>query len=471
MAIDTLSKAYTDMEADRTLTDALWGDTPAMRAAGEAYLPARSGEKDDGGSLNKNYETRLNETTLSNYFKPAINGLSGKVFQKPIQIEEALRSKDDWWNDFDLSDTNINDFALNVFEAGVRHGVSFVLVDAPVEGESSNLAEQKKKNIRPYCTHITADQVIGWRSERINNAEVLTDVRIKESVIEEDDDYNQESIAQIRQITLDESSVIWRVWRKLDKGEWFVYAEGFYSLGYIPLFPFYTGRTGFFEAKTYFTTLAYLNVLHWQSSSYQRNILNVARVPRFGAYGLTEEEAEALNKHGVKNGIFSTNPANEVRVEWVEADGQSIAHGERDLEKLEEQMALRSLDPILKKAPNTEVATIANIESSKANSILQSWAESLQRTLRKAVSAMLEMAGEPNDDPEILVNDEYSVVSNMAERVKELREMRAMGEISHATFLYEVKRIGFFDDDFDIEGEVEAVNDELNLGESERNAA
>lgn len=469
MAIDTPTLAYTQMAVGWNLTDALWGDTPAMRAAGTTYLPARKGELEEGtNKTNQEYNTRLNETTLVNYFSQAIKGLSGKVFQKPIIIGENIKAKADWWNDIDFAGSNIDDFSMCVFEAGVRHGVTYILVDAPSTEGSDNLGEQIKNNERPYLTHVTADQIIGWTTERVNNAITLTEIRIKEAHVVTGEDYEQTVVVKIRKIfknfVVDEDGFktftdgcTWQIIR-LDDGKEIPESEGMFAVDEIPLIPFYTNRTGFMRAETYFTTLAHLNLQHWQSSSYQRNILNVARVPRFSAFGLTEEEAKQYAKHGVSNGVFSTEEKG--RAEWVECEGASIGHGERDLEKTEEQMALLALDPQLKKATGTQLATVANIETSKANSVLQKWAQSLQTTLTKSISVMYEIASETIDSPQLIVNDEYQAIVNIEGRVKELREMKAAGEISRLTFLTELKRIAFYDDDFNIEAEMDLLSQE-----------
>lgn len=482
MSIDTPNIAYSRMATAWALTDALWGDTPAMREARTTYLPARKGEFLEGTSTtNQAYATRLNETTLVNYFRPAVQGLSGKVFQKPIIIGENIKAKLEWWNDVDLAGSNINDFAKEIFEQSIRHGLTYILVDAPdstnpVDEDGNErqktLAEQIRANERPYLTHVRADQVLGWNSERINNVEVLTEVRIKEVIIETDDDYNQSQVTQIRKIYknfnedgTEAQGCTWEIHQQIE-GNWEVVDSGSISLNYIPLVPIYTNKVAYMEAETYFTTLCYLNLQHWQSSSYQRNILNVVRVPRMYGFGFTAEEIEQFEKHGVKQGIFSTQPANEVETGWAEAKGDSIQHGERDLANIEGQMSERALDPIMKKATNTDVATIANLEASKSNSVLQQWAESLQSGLKTAIAIMYEMAGEGVIEPDLKVNDDYKVFTDVDKRSKELREDFGLGVITQRTLLTEKRRMGLYDDDFDVEKEIKNTQNEL-LGAEE----
>jgi len=473
MAINTPNLAYQRMRPAWDLSDALWGDTPAMRAARTAYLPARPGEyEEDGHTTNSSYETRLNETTLVNYFAPAVRGLSGKVFQKPIIIGENISAEQDWWNDIDLAGNNINDFAMQVFESGERRGVSYILVDAPSDSGSTTLADQIAANERPYLTFVDAKQVIGWEEERIDNVQVLTSVRIAEVVIETDDDYEQTPVEQIRKISKnfnedgsEAQGCTWEIYQEVDD-KWEVVEQGQISLDYIPLVPFYTNRTGFMEAETYFTTLCYLNLQHWQSSSYQTQILNTAREPRLLATGFETDEIIAFQSHGVKRGVFSTKP--DAKAEWIECKGASIAHGERDLERLKDEMALLALDPALRKAVNTSMsgtATQAAIEHGKSASVLQQWAESLQRSLQSAIAIMYEMSGKGEIAPELTVNDDFKIVGDVEKVGKLLIELSGMEKLTDESLLKEVKRLGAFDDDFDVLEEVQAIKDQVGLSE------
>lgn len=467
MAINTPSLQYKAMAKSWALPNALWGDTPAMRAAGKTFLPQMPSESDD------DYKTRLAETTLVNYFGTTINNLSGKVFQKPVVVDDSLKDVAAWLEDIDLEDSTISDFGLNVLRAGMRHGLTHILCDSPKFGEFTSLQEQQESGVRPYLVHIPADRLIGWDEVKINGVKTLAGIRITEQVIIDGDDFEQESREQIRHIFLntaideDGNKVltggggyeIWQDTSKNNKANFELVESGEVDMDYIPLVTYYTNRTGLMMGETYFKTLTHINHQHWQSSSYQRNILNVARVPRLFLSGFHEDEIKALQKHGVRNGLMSTKE--EAKAQWVEAKGDAIAAGERDLADAEEKMQMLSLDPVLKPATNTQVATIANIEASKANSVLMQWAESLQGALLKAVNMMRDMAGLEEVEDGLKLHDNFEIIADMENRVKELREMRGAGDITQASFLTEVKRIGFFDESFDVEREVELTSGEL----------
>lgn len=470
MAIDTPDIQYQDMAAKWRLPDALWGDTLAMREAGKEFLPKRGAESDE------DYKIRLNETTLVNYFGTTIKNLSGKIFQKPIVVGEELADQEEWLNNVDLCGSTISDFGHQILKASLRHGLTHVLVDMPKGGEAANLLEQQKQGLRPYLNHISAVDLIGCKHIEVNGVKTLVEIRIRGSLIVNGDDYKQDQVNQIRRIYLntdtDENGEIYLTGgsayelhqeKKSGKDKsWTIVDSGEIDSDSIDLVTYYTNRTGYMMAETYFTNVVHLNHQHWQSSSYQRNILNVARIPRLMLTGFSPEEIQTMHKHGVKDGIMSSNE--NAKGVWLEAKGDSIQHGERDLEDMEEKMTMLSLDPVLKKATSNQIATIANIESSKANSVMMQWAISLQESLIKCVSIMRRRAGLEEVDSGLKLNDSFDIITNITERVKELREIRAAGDMTRAQFLTELKRITFFDDSFDVEVELERLNDEDGLG-------
>ncbi len=62
-------------------------------------------------------------------------------------------------------------------------------------------AEEKATGARPYVTMLNPRQVIGWKSKMVDGKVVLTELRIKEVVIEDGDDFGQTKVEQIRYLT------------------------------------------------------------------------------------------------------------------------------------------------------------------------------------------------------------------------------------------------------------------------------
>lgn len=441
MAINTESKLYQKMVKGWKLPIALYGDTPAMRAAGSDFLPKEP--KED----NEDYQKRLNMTFLSNYYAPAVDGVVAKILEKPILID-GLDDFTDWLSDIDGAGQSIQEFVKDWLTDSLIYGVSYALVDAPDNAGAANLKEQRDLNIRPYVVPISPTQVIGWKFDYNVNKNELVEVRIKEVVLDSDDDYNETEINQIRRIYKSEGAVYWELHREAKKDDWVVYDEGRMSAAYIPLIPLYTNRMGDMQAETPFKTLAWMNLRHWQSSSDQNNILHVARVPRIAGFGFTSEEIDQFAKHGVSRGIFSTQPANEVEAKYIEADGKAIEHGAKDLASLEAKMMALSLDPLMAKSGNV-TATQSAIETAKANSVAQMWSGSAERATVDVLETMLDIAKKQAKFT-ATINSQFEIVHDKSAAAKTLQEWFALDLIDRETVLKEGVELGVLNKDFDV---------------------
>ena len=91
------------------------------------------------------------------------------------------------------------------------------MVDAPKEGEKA----------RPYWVTYKPSDILGFRSEIIDGARVLTQVRLLEKVVEPDGKYGEKNITQVRVLERGR----YEIHRKDDKkGEYKLFEEGEMSL-------------------------------------------------------------------------------------------------------------------------------------------------------------------------------------------------------------------------------------------------
>src|SRR5579859_7262402 len=111
------SAAVTTMGQNWPLVDALLGGTPAMRAAGKAYLPQWPNEGDE------DYKARLASATLFPAFSHTADVLVGKPFSKPVVLsEEAPEQLVEWSEDIDLQGQNLHSFAAGVCHSALSYG-------------------------------------------------------------------------------------------------------------------------------------------------------------------------------------------------------------------------------------------------------------------------------------------------------------------------------------------------------------
>jgi hypothetical protein len=443
---DAMSKAW-------ALPRALMGGTRAMRDAGIKYLPKEPGESREA------YDIRLSRSTLFNAFKRTVGGMTGKVFSRdPVIKDDVPQSIKDWSEDIDLMGRNLATFARDVFADGAQVGISHILVDMPAGEAGKTVAEERLAGRRPYFVHIKAEDLIGWKTETINGKETLSMIRFKEHVTIDDGEYGEKREERIR--------VIWRdrfeTWMENEKKgtedeEWVLVDSGPMSLGEIALATFYAARTGFMMAEPPLEDLADMNVAHWQSSSDQRHILHVARVPiLFGkVLNLTDDKGDKI-EIGPNRMITSSDPQGDLK--YVEHTGAGITAGRDDLKDIEDRMRVMGLEVYMPRSTGDSTATGKAIDTAEQNSVVKAMALSLQDALEQALMFMAKWAKLGDNGGSVAVNVDYvSFSGQQAQEITALMNAWMSGGISRETFWSEMVRRGFLSDDFDPVTEAERI--------------
>lgn len=426
--------------------------TRAMRSAETKYLPKFMAESQ------ANYQNRVNRSVLFNALKSTVAQMTGKIFSKPTVLgSDVPAALSDYAENIDLTGRNLNVFARDVFYDAMQTGVGYILADMPLavqrpDGLPATRADELRAGIRPYLVYIPVENIIGWKSQQIDGVETLTQVRIKECVAVQDGDFAEKEIEQIR--VLRPGS--WEIWRKseLKLNEWALFDEGVTSLDKIPLAPVYLNRTSFMCGAPPLEELADLNCAHWQSSSDQRNILTVARVPILFGTGFGDD---AVLEIGASSLIRNSNPS--AKLQYIEHSGHAIGAGDKDLQNLESQMQACGFQLLVEK-PGGKTATGEIRDSARENSQLASMAASLQDALEHAFGFMAQYMGLGDDaGGSLVVNQEFGVPSGWGD-IAQLLGARVAGEISRDTYWKEMQRRGFLADDFDPESEASRLASE-----------
>ena len=451
-AVDAPCIAWNDMAAHWPLILDLLGGTPAMRAAGKRWLPQERAES------MVQYAARLDRSILYGAFKDTVKRLSGKPFSRPVTLdldaEEEPELLTALMENADLQGRGMTQLARDVYEDGVTYGLGHILIDFPAIGRELTLAEERSMGVRPYMTRISPVDLIGWRHEPGTNGErKLIEIRFRERVVVPDGEFGQKVAYRIRVVRPNE----WQLWQEDDEGDFKLVEQGANTLGIVPLVTFYANRTGDMEALPPLEDLAWLNLAHWQSLSDQRNILRFARVGILFGSGFQEEEVEQGITIGPTQMIASTNP--EARLQYVEHSGAAIQSGERDLEQLEARMETLGLTPFIERTGN-QTATGRVLDESKSQSAVQTWVRDLENALEQAIE--IAAGWQKVELPEYAVNifSDFTITQSRDGDAKLLLAMRAAGEISHATFLNEIKRRGILSDAVDAAEEADALGDE-----------
>lgn len=455
--VSTTSSAYKVMEPRWALSDALLGGTETMRATGKTLLPQHPSES------NTNYNNRLERATLLNVYEDTLNTLSGKPFAEDIGLGDDMPpAVMDICEDVDLQGNAIHAFGRDWFRMAWAKGFAHVLVDQPappatVDAEGNavvrTLDDDRKEGVRPYWVLIRPENVLAAYGRSVNGREVLEHVRIQEETIERVG-YDEVCVKRIRVLEPGR----WELWEEKkgvnNKSEWSMVNEGQTGLDQIPLRTFYAGKKeGLMRCKPPLTDLAHLNITHWQSSSDQRNVLTVARFPILAGKGI--EEGSKIEV-GPNNFLTSTEGG-----EWyyVEHTGAAIEAGRKDLEDLENQMAMYGAE-FLRKKSGGETATARALDSAENDSELGASAKAFKDVLEEVLQLTADWMNLETGGSVTLTSIDEEPAGAEAPTLDALAKARASRDISRVTYVGELKRRGVLSEDFDADEDEDAMADE-----------
>ncbi len=361
------------------MLSALMGGTRAMRAAGKIYLPQFPNEDDAA------YRLRLAGATLHPVFKRTVRVDAARPFAKPPVVEDVPDRVLPWLGDVDLQGSSLAAFGLSLMTSCLSHGLSGVLVDGPkVEGVVT-AADEVRAGLRPYLSAYAAQNILGWKLGRLSQGYGLTQVRLLESVAEDDGAFGSKTVEQVRVLT----PGAWQVWRATGlNDEWAVVDEGETRLETIPFVFFYGIRTGFGCGEPPLLELAYQNIEHYQSSSDQQNIEHVARVPILFAKKFGDAELT------IGAGTAASSDEPDAELSYVEHSGAAIKSGADSILRLEARMRATGAE-LIQQTPDRTTATQVDSEGEASQSLLQQITGVFEDSLTACVNLMALWAGEP----------------------------------------------------------------------------
>jgi hypothetical protein len=426
------SAAVEAMAENWPIVNALLGGTPAMRKAGKTYLPQWPGESD------ASFKLRITTATLFPAFARTVEVLAGKPFSKPVTLGDDVPARiKAWAENIDLQGRNLHAFAASLTEAALSHGIEGILVDYPKAQNVRTKAEEAAAGLRPYWVQIKAGDVLGWKSERINGAEVLTQLRLLEQATVPDGEFGESVVEQVRVLYPGR----WQTWRESEKTdpvtgkkEWILHEEGATTISKIPFVPVYGRRKGFMTATPPLLELAHMNVEHWQSKSDQQTILHVARVPILFGRNLGDTAVV------VGAGSLINADHEDADLKYVEHSGKAIEAGSHELATLEDRMRQVGAELLVIKPGNTTVAATMS-DNEQGMCALQRLAEDVEDGIDAALQLTAEWIGEQQGGHAMIFKD-FGVATLAEASLELLRDMNVDGTLSDETLFHEAQRRG-----------------------------
>lgn len=448
---------YENMSEKWDMLHDLIGGTKAMREAGEKWLP-----KEPGESITK-YDARLNRSILYNGYSDTLDKLSNKPFSHAMTVTELPEELNYLLEDVDTTGKSLEsltqEILYNLMEYGVVHlFVDHSVVEPVANGETATKADEDRMGARVIITCVSATSLIGWRTEvdEITKQVKLTQIRMFETKMEPDGEYGDAERHYIRVIGID----YWELWQQDEKEKdlWVRISKGTHTFGSVPLITLYANRTGFMTADPPLEDLAWMNIIHWQSYSDQRNILRLSRFGILFGKGLPKSWSEKTDiEIGPTRSFFADDPNADMK--FVEHTGKSIESGQKDVEDIEQKMEVLGNMPMVKQ--QKKLATSVRLDSDRNSSQLQAWIRGTERGLRDTFGLACQWRA--IDVPEELTIDIYSEfeVAMLGSSDKEfILKTRQAGELSQETFLKEIKRRGALADSVEVQDEIDRLANE-----------
>jgi len=434
------AKEYTELMKTLALPHALMGGTQAMRDAAQEFLPQeeREGTKD--------YQARLLRSFLFGGYERTISILGGEVFDKPVTFQEDTpKEVIDLMDNVDLLKRNLTRFSRDFFEWAIINGTGHIFVDVqplPKDDDGNeiktNKSQDNKLGRRPYFVHVPAGNLIGYK---LGPDMELAQIRIKETVKEDDGAFDVKEIDQIRAVYPGR----WEVYRESKKDEFVLHDSGSTPLNKICLASLFTGKKiSEFTSKPPLTGLAELNQQHWVSSSDQNNILHFCRVPILFAKMLDVDENGKV-VIAPSNLILSSSEFGELM--YVEHSGKAIGDGWTDLDRIETLMSLWGLDLIANDRSGNITATEKALTGAKTGSFLNATAMECQDVLNTALGFMCEMLGVEFKGGAV-VNTDFSLALQNFDTNTLLNAFK-LSILDRTTVIDEMKRRGLINENAD----------------------
>lgn len=413
------------------LIEDLIGGTYEVRRRHRRYLPQEPRELDEA------YDNRLARSTVPPYFVRLERMLAGMLIRKPVRLNDVSDTIREQLFDVDLQGNDLNVWCYETARRCIRYGHVGVLVDAPAAGSSG----------RPYWVSYTPREILGWRTELVDGAQKLVQLRLAEKVILPDGDYGEKQVEQIRVLT----PGAFEIHQRDDNGEMRVVDEGTTSLSEIPFSVAYSNRVNILESRPPLEDIAELNLKAYQIQSDLDNQLHISAVPMLAFYGFPTAAEEV----SAGPGEAISFPA-DGRAEYIEPAGSSFNSQFERLQQLEKQINELGLSAVLGQKLSAETAEAKRIDRSQGDSTMMVIAQNMQDMIDNCLRFHADYLQEAQAGSSYVNRDFMGSRLEPAD-ITALLQLYTAGTITQETLLTQLSEGEVLGDEFDVEEELDAT--------------
>src|SRR5574340_227981 len=452
-------KDYDDMSERWGLCDALFEGEHGVHEKGIEYLPKLQDESDTA------YAARLKLTPLFNAFYRTVVGLRGMMFRKPMKVEVPTAIAD-MTDDIDLAGTTLQGLAQEVVEDSLVKGRVGLLCDYPQAPEGATRADAAKLNLRPMIVRYKAEAIYNWRTERINGATVLSQVRLEEEkeVQDPEDEFKVKCEKRYRVLDLIDGKYRQRVY-KID-GETEILLEEVYPkmngqfLTYIPFIVTSVDSIGIDVEAPPLIDLATTNLHHYMpATSYERGCF-FSGLPTLFISGVNNTNDDGTPVEiSIGGNLANILPRPDARAYYVEVAGEFNAL-RQNLEDKKNEMAVLGARMLESQKAGVESADAIARRMSGEESMLSMMAQTVSMGLTQALQWFSDWAG-ATGEVSVELNRDFMPAGITAQDMTALISAWQQGAISQETLFDNLKAGEVIDSDVTFEEEQERINSQL----------
>jgi len=435
MPVNTPRQEYEDVQPVwERLRDTYTGRDAVIKA-NTKYTPALPGASADQQQA---YLTRGN---FFNAVSRTAHGLIGSIFQKEPAVS-IPKSFEHWLDDITLTNVTFDMLSLDALHDVMLMGRYGILIEMTEEASSS---------ARPYMVTYRAEDIVNWRTLRIEGDELLTMVVLREIVEspKEDDEFIEEDIEQYRVLELEVMEGFRRYkqqrWRKA-KGdaEFQMFEEEIIPLrrgSPLPFIPFVflgpwhsTARV----AKPPLQDLADVNLAHWRNSCDYESGLHLVSLPTPWVSGMRQSSTDD-DEDTLKIGpsvVWQLDKDGSAGM--LEFTGAGLASIVTAMEEKKQQMATLGARVLEMQPTTAETATAVIVRHAGEHASLRTIAQAGEQGLTMALQYAVWWVGTeavPSGVPvQVVLNKDFVSVRATPEEVKTLVLALQSEDISFETF-------------------------------------
>lgn len=369
-------------------------DALAGEVAKEKYVPKLSDQEAE------EYSAYVGRAEFYNATARTQVALTGLLFAKPPKVElpEALKSIGE---NISLDDDTLEALAKNIADECLSIGRCGVLVDLPsVEKADYSKLEAERLNLRAYATLYKAENIINWKTTKINGSNVTSLVVLAETYAEPTQDEFVDNIkTRYRVLDLHEGYYRQRVFSETKAGNFEVVSEIYPSangqkLGYLPFTFFNVNDLKTSVEKPPLLDLAKINISHFRSEVDLEHGTHFTALPTPYVTGYQGESSEKLKIGSTAVWVINDPSA---KVGFLEFSGAGLSTLENRIAVKEKRMSILGARLLLDEKKTAEATETLQMRKSGENAVLTNVASTISEgivSFLKDIAFFENIAGE-----------------------------------------------------------------------------